>query len=149
MLEIFFPWIILAYQSLCSAKTVYFRVDLSWGEASPEGHTRNQILINGTSPGPALLLDQGDIVSLYNLNDSTILVSLPPSILISKLVSCREQPAEQHNHPLSWHNAVEDTVVRWCTWDITKAHSPRRSVSISMDCGWIRNCRTLQRRNSA
>ncbi|RMZ86666.1 hypothetical protein DV736_g6105, partial [Chaetothyriales sp. CBS 134916] len=49
---------------ICSAvaKNVSFTINLTWDYGAPDGFSRKMILINGTSPGPALVMDQGDNV---------------------------------------------------------------------------------------
>jgi hypothetical protein len=51
---------------VCSvvAKDVEFTINLAWDYGAPDGFSRKMILINGTSPGPALFLDQGDNVKV-------------------------------------------------------------------------------------
>lgn len=51
-------------------RLVHFEISVSQEVRSPDGHARPQLLVNGTSPGPLLALDQGDDVevsSLYRL----------------------------------------------------------------------------------
>ncbi|KAF7196566.1 Laccase 1 [Pseudocercospora fuligena] len=54
--------------SYASAKTVYFAIEVAWGQVAPDGYSRAGILVNGTSPGPALIVDQGDDVQFYVRN---------------------------------------------------------------------------------
>ncbi|KAJ5217432.1 multicopper oxidase [Penicillium chermesinum] len=54
---------------LAVAKDVSFTINLTWDYGSPDGFRRKMILINGTSPGPALLLDQGDNVKFLVHNN--------------------------------------------------------------------------------
>lgn len=57
------------------ADTVKFEVDLTWEDVSPIGGvTKKGILVNGTSPGPALKLNYGDSVEFLvhnNMEDET------------------------------------------------------------------------------
>jgi hypothetical protein len=46
------------------AKEVFYMIDLTWEHGSPDGFSREMILVNGTSPGPALIVDQGDQVKV-------------------------------------------------------------------------------------
>lgn len=46
------------------AKDVFFTIDLTWEVGAPDGFSREMILVNGTSPGPALHIDQGDNVKV-------------------------------------------------------------------------------------
>ncbi|KAF2101318.1 laccase TilA [Rhizodiscina lignyota] len=50
-------------------RTVYFELDLTWGPISPDGHTRNGILMNGQFPGPLLELCDGDSVEFLVHNN--------------------------------------------------------------------------------
>ncbi|EME78508.1 uncharacterized protein MYCFIDRAFT_190769 [Pseudocercospora fijiensis CIRAD86] len=54
----------LALCSYTSAKTVYFAIEVAWGQVAPDGYSRAGILVNGTSPGPALIVDQDDDVQV-------------------------------------------------------------------------------------
>ncbi|KAJ5799246.1 multicopper oxidase [Penicillium psychrosexuale] len=56
---------------VCSAvaKTVSFTINLTWDYGAPDGFSRKMILINGTSPGPPLLIDQGDNVKFLVHNN--------------------------------------------------------------------------------
>lgn len=54
------------------ADTVKFEVDLTWGEVSHAGNTKEGIYINGTSPGPALMINQGDEVEFLVHNNMDI-----------------------------------------------------------------------------
>jgi FtsP/CotA-like multicopper oxidase with cupredoxin domain len=54
--------------------TVKFEVDLTWEDVSPIGDSKKGILINGTSPGPALMINHGDKVEFLvhnNMEDET------------------------------------------------------------------------------
>ena len=56
--------------------TVKFEVDLTWEDVSPIGDSKKGILVNGTSPGPALSLSVGDSVEFLvhnNLETETTL----------------------------------------------------------------------------
>lgn len=68
----------LALCSYASAKTVYFAIEVAWGQVAPDGYSRAGILVNGTSPGPALIVDQGDDVqvSILYLPVDLLLLSL-------------------------------------------------------------------------
>jgi hypothetical protein len=46
------------------AKEVSFTINLTWDYGAPDGFNREMILVNGTSPGPPLFLDQGDNVKV-------------------------------------------------------------------------------------
>lgn len=49
------------------ARFVQFEISISQEIRSPDGYARPQILVNGTSPGPLLELDQGDDVEVSSL----------------------------------------------------------------------------------
>lgn len=55
---------VLAASSLVHAATRQFYIQAAWGTGSPDGYARQMILVNGTSPGPALVVDQGDDVEV-------------------------------------------------------------------------------------
>ena len=49
--------------------SVRFEICLTWGPLSPDGFTRNGILINGQFPGPELIVNQYDNVEFLVQND--------------------------------------------------------------------------------
>ncbi|PIA88805.1 Laccase-1 [Cercospora beticola] len=51
-----------------SAVTRRFAIDVQWGTGAPDGFERRMMLVNGTSPGPPLVVDQGDNVEFYVRN---------------------------------------------------------------------------------
>lgn len=55
---------VLAAGSLVNAATRQFSIEASWATGAPDGFERQVILVNGTSPGPALIVDQGDDVEV-------------------------------------------------------------------------------------
>ena len=52
-----------------SKKPVYYEINLTWEDVSPDGYTRKAILTNGQLPGPALHLNQGDDVEILVTNN--------------------------------------------------------------------------------
>ncbi|KAF7185514.1 Laccase abr2 [Pseudocercospora fuligena] len=60
---------VLAAGSLVNAATRQFSIEASWATGAPDGFERQVILVNGTSPGPALIVDQGDDVEFYVQNN--------------------------------------------------------------------------------
>ncbi|KAM3424346.1 hypothetical protein BST61_g11115 [Cercospora zeina] len=48
-----------------SAVTRRFAIEVQWGTGAPDGFQRRMMLVNGTSPGPPLLVDQGDNVEFH------------------------------------------------------------------------------------
>ena len=63
----FFSTFALYALALCStayAATRKFSIELTWASGSPDGFQRQQILVNGQSPGPALVIDQYDDVEV-------------------------------------------------------------------------------------
>ncbi|ETN46174.1 uncharacterized protein HMPREF1541_00358 [Cyphellophora europaea CBS 101466] len=51
------------------ADTVKFEIDLTWEDVSPIGDSKKGILVNGTSPGPALKASVGDTVEFLVHNN--------------------------------------------------------------------------------
>lgn len=47
-----------------SDSTKRFELNLTWDTKAPDGVERNQSLINGQFPGPALIFDEGDNVEV-------------------------------------------------------------------------------------
>lgn len=41
-----------------------FELDLTWSSRAPDGVERKQILVNGQSPGPPLIIEEGDEVEV-------------------------------------------------------------------------------------
>lgn len=50
--------------SLISAAQVQFSLDLTWQRGAPNGVERDMIFINNQFPGPSLILDEGDEVTV-------------------------------------------------------------------------------------
>jgi hypothetical protein len=61
---------LLSLASLSVASTVKFQLNVTWGESTLVGATKQQFLMNGQSPGPALNIDVGDSVEFTVLNNS-------------------------------------------------------------------------------
>ena len=61
----------LAFCSSSFAATRQFSVELEWANASPDGFEKQQIMVNGQSPGPALVIDQDDDVEVRLVVRST------------------------------------------------------------------------------
>ncbi|KAK4507394.1 hypothetical protein PRZ48_001129 [Zasmidium cellare] len=62
------------FSSCSHAATQHFSIELAWATRAPDGFSRPQILVNGQSPGPALVVDQYDEVEFLvcnKLNEST------------------------------------------------------------------------------
>ncbi|KAF2675306.1 conidial pigment biosynthesis oxidase Arb2/brown2 [Microthyrium microscopicum] len=57
----------LAYS--VASENVSFTVNLTWEDAAPDGVSRKMILVNGTSPGPTLFINQGDSVKFLVYNN--------------------------------------------------------------------------------
>ena len=55
---------LLSFSSCVYAATRRFAIEPQWGTGAPDGYTRQMILVNGTSPGPALIVDQWDEVEV-------------------------------------------------------------------------------------
>ena len=55
-------WLCLA--GIAQAAKVHYTLDLSWRNGAPNGLTRNMVFINGDFPGPPLILDEGDDVTV-------------------------------------------------------------------------------------
>ncbi|KAF2161746.1 multicopper oxidase [Zasmidium cellare ATCC 36951] len=73
----FFPLLaisVILFDSWSYAATQQFSIELAWATRAPDGFERPQILVNGQSPGPALVIDQYDEVEFLvcnKLNEST------------------------------------------------------------------------------
>jgi hypothetical protein len=61
---------LLSLASFSVASTVKFQLNVTWGESTLVGATKQQFLMNGQSPGPALNIDVGDSVEFTVLNNS-------------------------------------------------------------------------------
>lgn len=58
--------------ALTQAAKVHYDLDLTWQRGSPNGHEREMIFVNDRFPGPPLILDEGDEVTV-----SLILLLIP------------------------------------------------------------------------
>ncbi|KAK4703885.1 hypothetical protein P7C70_g2329, partial [Phenoliferia sp. Uapishka_3] len=72
--------------------TRHFFLNISSGIAAPDGFPRQCILVNGTLPGPTLVLDEGDQVEITVLNSA------------SKNITIHWHGIEQHHTP--WSDGV-------------------------------------------
>lgn len=52
------------FNTCCYAATKHFSIEVTWATRAPDGVPRQQILLNGQSPGPTLVVDQGDEVEV-------------------------------------------------------------------------------------
>lgn len=43
---------------------VHYTLDLTWERGAPNGFTRDMIFVNGLFPGPPLIMDEGDDVTV-------------------------------------------------------------------------------------
>lgn len=50
--------------ALTQAANVHYSLDLTWQRGSPNGHEREMIFVNDRFPGPPLILDEGDEVTV-------------------------------------------------------------------------------------
>lgn len=64
-------WLCVA--SITQAAKVHYTLDLSWRNGAPNGVSRNMIFVNGEFPGPPLILDEGDDVTVCALIHGTIM----------------------------------------------------------------------------
>lgn len=55
---------LLCMAALARAADVYFKLDLTWETGSPNGLERDMIFVNGQFPGPPMILDEGDDVTV-------------------------------------------------------------------------------------
>lgn len=49
---------------LASSASVHYHLDLSWGKGSPDGVERDMVFVNQQFPGPLLVADEGDEVTV-------------------------------------------------------------------------------------
>lgn len=54
---------------ISSAALFQYTLDLTAGTAAPDGVTRNVYLVNGQTPGPDIVVDKGDDVSITIMNN--------------------------------------------------------------------------------
>lgn len=50
--------------ALIRAAHVHFALDLTWQTGSPNGFEREMIFVNNVFPGPPLIMDEGDEVTV-------------------------------------------------------------------------------------
>ncbi|KAG9001191.1 hypothetical protein FRB90_011661 [Tulasnella sp. 427] len=63
------PLSALLYAGVSSAALFQYTLNLTTGTAALDGVTRNVYLVNGQTPGPDIVVDQGDDVSITIVND--------------------------------------------------------------------------------
>lgn len=59
---------ILELAALAQAAQVNFELDLTWQKGSPNGVEREMIFVNDQFPGPSLIMDEGDDVTIHVTN---------------------------------------------------------------------------------
>ena len=69
--SLFLTW--LSAAAFSRAAEVHYDLDLTWQRGSPNGHEREMIFVNNRFPGPPLIVDEGDEVTV-----SPTLHLLPP-----------------------------------------------------------------------
>jgi hypothetical protein len=50
--------------AVAQAACVSFTLDLTWEVGTPNGNSREMIFVNGQFPGPPLIVDEGDDVTV-------------------------------------------------------------------------------------
>jgi hypothetical protein len=87
----------LGTAALSQAAKVHYDLDLTWQRGAPNGVERDMIFINDRFPGPPLILDEGDEITV-----STIMIVYYAHVL--KVIDrCDQQLAVQHFCPFPWH----------------------------------------------
>lgn len=61
---------VLSFASFSFAAQVKFQLNVTWAESTLVGTPKQQYLLNGESPGPALNINVGDSVEFEVLNNS-------------------------------------------------------------------------------
>lgn len=61
------PFLALLVTLVCGAR-VHFDLDLTWKVGAPNGQERQMIFVNEQFPGPPMVLDQGDDVTVTVTN---------------------------------------------------------------------------------
>lgn len=76
--------------ALACAADVYYTLDLTWGPGSPNGLERDMIFVNDQFPGPPMILDEGDDVTVRprSVQDDDFLTRAGP---------CSQPHAVQHD----------------------------------------------------
>jgi FtsP/CotA-like multicopper oxidase with cupredoxin domain len=54
--------------TLAHGARVHFDLDLTWKVGAPNGQERQMVFVNGQFPGPPMVLDQGDDVTVTVTN---------------------------------------------------------------------------------
>ena len=55
-------WLCMA--GIAHTAQVHYTLDLTWERGAPNGFTRDMIFVNGLFPGPPLIMDEGDDVTV-------------------------------------------------------------------------------------
>lgn len=96
---------LLGLGSAAHAATRRFAIEPQWGTGAPDGFTRPMILVNGTSPGPPLVVDEGDDVEVSGDHMPPHLFFYHINILTQQLVIVlrAQRTGSGHDHSFSWH----------------------------------------------
>jgi FtsP/CotA-like multicopper oxidase with cupredoxin domain len=87
---------VLAFCASVQAATRHFSIEVEWAERAPDGFSRQQIVVNGTSPGPALIIDEGDDVEVRMHPVSSARTAL--NLLQFYVHNCLDEPTTVHFH---------------------------------------------------
>jgi hypothetical protein len=82
--------------ALIEAAQVHYNLDLTWQRGAPNGVEREMIFVNDRFPGPPLILDEGDEITVS-------LIVLCLSHMLRKIDRCDQQLAIQYICPFPWH----------------------------------------------
>lgn len=55
---------LMSLTALAHSACVHFNLDLTWEVGAPNGQQREMIFVNGQFPGPPLVIDEGDDVTV-------------------------------------------------------------------------------------
>lgn len=89
---------LLCMAALAGAADVYYTLDLTWETGSPNGLQRDMIFVNNQFPGPPMILDEGDDVTVRTRPDQ-----FAKMVFLTRAGSCSQPYALQHDSPFPWN----------------------------------------------
>lgn len=89
---------LLCMAALAGAADVYYTLDLTWETGSPNGLERDMIFVNNQFPGPPMILDEGDDVTVRTGPDQ-----FAKTVFLTRAGPCSQSYAVQHDSPFSWN----------------------------------------------
>lgn len=122
--------------NLVQGARVHFDLDLTWKVGAPNGQERQMIFVNGQFPGPPMVLDQGDDVTVSVTNHLPFNTSIhfhgieyDSHHLVESLYERISTDKRIYHFQTEKHG-----MVRRSAWPDSVGHRTRKYIYLSMAC---------------